>query len=86
MKSRRHLSRTHNRKIKDLACTDAGLTKRSSDRIETPSDNTASAFGSASLKVVPSRRPVNANDGFSSAQQDRLACRGNESIAAINVL
>jgi hypothetical protein len=38
------------------------------------------------LKVVPSRRPVNANDGFSSAQQDGLACRGNEIIAEINVL
>jgi hypothetical protein len=38
------------------------------------------------LSFVPPGRLVNANDGFSSAQQGRLACRGNEGIAEIDVL
>jgi hypothetical protein len=86
MKARPHLCRNQNENNKDLSSTDAGLTGRSSDRIETPSDHTSSAFGSASLSVVPSGRLVKANDGFSSAQQGELACRDNEGIAEIAAL
>jgi hypothetical protein len=38
------------------------------------------------LSVVPSGRLVNANDGFSSAQQGKLAGHDNEGIAEIAVL